>query len=62
MGEVVTTCLVTGRTITTGIQIDEASFSLLPAFVGRVFCAHCQREHEWTKDKAWVVVGGLPKD
>jgi hypothetical protein len=54
MPAVFTECPVTGQPIDTGIDMDEVSFRRLPRFVGRVFCPHCQREHEWTKDKAWV--------
>ena len=48
-------CLVTGQMIDTGIEIDEASFALLPAFVGKIFCPHCASEHEWSKETAHVV-------
>jgi hypothetical protein len=41
--------------IDTGIEIDEASFALLPAFVGKIFCPHCASEHEWSKETAHVV-------
>ena len=61
MGMVRTTCPVTGRPIDTGIEIDEASFARLPAFVGKIFCPHCGSEHEWSKDTARVVDGDKPK-
>lgn len=61
MPKIFTTCLVTGRPIETGIETDEASFSRLSNFTGRVFCPHCNREHEWSKEKAWVVDGDKPK-
>ena len=53
--KIFTDCLVTGQPIDTGIEVDEASFGRLPLFLGRVFCAHCETEHEWTKDKAKLV-------
>ena len=54
MAFVFTDCPMTGQPIDTGIEIDEASFARLPSFIGKIFCPHCQQEHGWTKDKAWV--------
>lgn len=54
MVAVLTRCPATSKPIETGIEIDEVSFIRLPAFVGRVFCPHCSREHQWSKDAAWV--------
>jgi hypothetical protein len=56
--KIFTTCLVTGQPIDTGIEIDEASFARLPIFLGKVFCGHCGTEHDWTKEKAWIVDAG----
>lgn len=55
MSKLMTACSVTGRPIDTGIEIDEASFALLPAFTGKIYCPHCGTEHEWSKDTARVV-------
>jgi hypothetical protein len=52
MARIVTTCIVTGKPIDSGIEIDEVSFSLLPPFTGRVFCPYCQTQHEWSRDTA----------
>lgn len=60
MPKIMTTCAVTGRPIDSGIEIDEASFALLPSFAGRIFCPHCGTEHEWSKDTARVVDGEKP--
>jgi hypothetical protein len=54
MPAVFTKCPVTGQPIDTGVDIDDVSFVRLPSFLGRVFCPHCQIDHEWTKDKAWM--------
>ena len=54
MPKIFTDCPVTGQPVDTGIEIDEGSFDLLPAFVGKVFCLHCGKEHEWSKDTARV--------
>jgi hypothetical protein len=61
MAKLFTTCPVTGQSIDTGAEIDEASFALLPAFVGKIFCPHCAQDHEWSKDTAHVVDGEKPK-
>jgi hypothetical protein len=61
MPKVFTTCLVTGRPIDTGIDIDDGSFARLPDFAGKIFCPHCGTEHEWSKDNARVVDGETPK-
>ena len=60
MAKIFTSCLVTGQPIDTGIEIDEGSFARLPNLPAKVFCPHCDNEHEWTKDKAWVD-GDKPK-
>jgi hypothetical protein len=52
--KIFTDCPVTGQPIDTGIEIDEASFSLLPRFAGRIFCFHCRADHEWSKETARV--------
>jgi hypothetical protein len=57
MAKIFTSCLVTGQPIDTGIEIDEASFARLPNLLANVFCPHCDTEHQWTKDKAWVEDG-----
>ena len=57
MAAVFTICPVNGQMIATGIETDEASLKLAPAFVSKIFCPHCQRDHEWTKDTAWLADG-----
>jgi hypothetical protein len=59
--KIVTQCPVTGQPIETGIEIDEASFALLPDFVGKIFCSHCHAEHEWSKQTASVIDNEQPK-
>ena len=61
MAKIFTDCPVTGQPIDTGIEIDEARSRGFRRFVGKVFCPHCGTEHEWTKDKAWLVDGDKPK-
>jgi len=59
--KIVTQCPVTGQPIETGIEIDEASFALLPDFLGKIFCFHCHAEHEWSKQTASVIDDQQPK-
>jgi hypothetical protein len=54
MAKIFTDCPVSGQPIDTGIEIDADSFASLKSFVGRVYCPHCDIEHGWTKDRAWV--------
>ena len=61
MPKIFAACLVTGQPIDTHIEVDDASFALLPDFVGRIFCPHCGREHEWSKATARVVDGDKPE-
>ena len=58
MSRIFTDCPVTGQPIDSGIEIDEASFVLLPSFAGKIFCPYCNREHEWSKQTARVVDEG----
>jgi hypothetical protein len=62
MPKIFTACDITGKLIDTGIEIERASFTLIPAFVGTIFCPHCGGEHEWSKDTARIVdsEGGAP--
>jgi hypothetical protein len=60
MAAVRTKCPVTGRAIDTGIETDKVSFGRFPHFVGRVFCPHCQSEHGWSRDTAWVAEDDEP--
>jgi hypothetical protein len=55
MSKIFTDCPVTGQPVDTGIETDDASFGVLPAFVGKVFCSHCGTEHEWSNATARVV-------
>ena len=55
MSRIFTPCDVTGKLIDTGIEIERASFTLIPAFVGKIDCPHCNGEHQWSKDTARIV-------
>lgn len=55
MPRIFTPCDVTGKMIDTGIEIEQSSFAMIPAFVGKIVCPHCSGEHEWSKDTAKIV-------
>ena len=58
MPRIFTPCDVTGKLIDTGIEIERASFAMIPAFVGKIACPHCSGEHEWSKDTVTFVDDG----
>ena len=62
MSKIFTNCPVTGQRIDTGIEVDEASFAALPEFAGKIFCPHCNAEHEWSKDKSLRPRGRLTRN
>lgn len=47
MGIVMISCPETRQAISTGIQVDRATFHSMPVFFSRTLCAHCGKEHEW---------------
>jgi hypothetical protein len=55
MPKIFTPCDATGKLIDTGIEIERSSFTLIPAFVGKIECPHCKSEHPWSKDTARIV-------
>ena len=55
MGLLVIRCPVTGQRIETGIETDVATLSAISYEIGRVFCPHCNQEHDWTKDMVEVL-------
>lgn len=54
MAAIFTICPESGREIATGIEADTATLEKLPAFRGRVHCAHCLKDHEWSQGDMWL--------
>jgi hypothetical protein len=48
LGTITTVCPVTGNEILTGIETNAETFSRIASIVGRVWCEHCQTEHDWS--------------
>ena len=58
MGIVMIRCPETRRTISTGIQVDRATFRSTPVFFSRTYCPLCRTTHEWFAKNAWVCDSG----
>ena len=54
MGMVMIRCPETQRAISTGMQVDRATFHSTPVFFSRTFCPLCRVKHEWFAKDAWV--------
>jgi len=55
MGQVMIKCPTTGKSLSTGMAMDEQSFEsaqLINNVVGA--CPHCGQNHTWSKPDAWV--------
>jgi hypothetical protein len=58
MGIVIIVCPHTGRDVSTGIEIDEASFRKLPDVLVRSRCPQCGMQHAWWTREARLEAGG----
>ena len=47
-------CPKTGRAISTGREVESASFRSSPVFFSRTYCPLCRMAHEWFAQDAWV--------
>ena len=47
-------CPRTGLGFSTGIDTDRDSFKKIPEVLGFAWCPHCQSEHSWWNDEAWL--------
>jgi hypothetical protein len=52
MGVVLIICPQSGKEVTTGIEIDGASFSQLPDVIVRSLCPDCGSHHAWWTHEA----------
>jgi hypothetical protein len=58
MAIIFTTCPISGREISTGVETDAKSFAQMPEFVARVHCPYCRVDHNWTKHNSFIVEEG----
>ena len=56
MGILMINCPSTGHAVSTGIEVSGVD--QLPTVVATTKCSACGCVHEWTKDSAWLAVGG----
>ena len=54
MGVVVINCLATGHIVSTGIEIERATFEALPDIRAQLRCPACAGLHLWSKSDAWL--------
>jgi hypothetical protein len=52
MAVVMIKCPDTGRSVSTGIEIERIIFIRLPDVEARMSCSACGREHRWSKHAA----------
>jgi hypothetical protein len=54
MSLVMIKCPHTARPISTGIEVDDSQFILLPDVLMRCDCPVCGMNHTWWKREAWL--------
>jgi hypothetical protein len=47
-------CLNTGRELSTGIEMDAATFKQLPDICTHIRCPVCSFDHVWSTTEAWL--------
>jgi hypothetical protein len=54
MSTVMIRCPSTGKSFSTGIETDRATFRCLRDSLARSRCPHCGLEHAWWTREAWL--------
>jgi hypothetical protein len=54
MGVVVINCVASGKVVSTGIEIERATFEALPDIRAQLRCPACGGLHLWSKSDAWL--------
>jgi hypothetical protein len=47
-------CPTTGRELSTGVEMDDATFERLPHIRSRLNCPLCRADHNWSTREAWL--------
>jgi hypothetical protein len=47
-------CPATGRELSTGVEMDAATFERLPDIRSRMRCPVCSLDHDWSTRDAWL--------
>ena len=56
-GVVMVRCPATSRELSTGVEMDAATFERLPDIRSRIKCPVCNLDHDWSTRDAWL---GIP--
>ena len=54
MGMLLIKCAHTGRSISTGLEVDPESFAKLPDTLSHLKCPACGLNHVWWTREAWL--------
>ena len=54
MAALMVTCPITGRSISTGVEVEAEQFRQLPDVRSVAHCPHCGTAHEWSVKEAWL--------
>jgi hypothetical protein len=52
--KVMVKCATTGRELSTGVEMDSATFEQLPELASRLKCPICGLDHLWSTREAWL--------
>jgi hypothetical protein len=47
-------CPTTGRELSTGLEMDAATFERLPDIRSQIKCPVCNLDHTWSTREAWL--------
>ena len=47
-------CPNTGRELSTGVEMDAATFERLPEVRSQISCPVCGLDHDWSRGEAWL--------
>ena len=47
-------CPTTGRELSTGVEMDAATFERLPDIHSQIKCPVCRLDHNWSTREAWL--------
>ena len=53
-GVVMVRCPATGRELSTGVEMDAATFERLPDIQSQIKCPVCRLDHNWSTRAAWL--------
>lgn len=54
MPALMVTCPITGKVVSTGIEIEPEDLRVLPRIEAPVHCPACGEKHFWTRDDAML--------